>query len=106
MRDNTPVLIGAGQFTYRGPAERSPSGPRMIKTAAEGAAIGIDTVGRWREGPRTGADVGHDADGHRFVANTPDDETTLLGLEAVDSVGRPGSVRPVGDGLHNPFTPD
>src|ERR1700722_6618370 len=38
MRDETPVLIGAGQFTYRGAAEASPSPLRMIKIAAERAA--------------------------------------------------------------------
>src|ERR1700733_2108530 len=38
MRDDTPVLIGAGQFTYRGAAEASPSPLKMIKIAAERAA--------------------------------------------------------------------
>jgi acetyl-CoA C-acetyltransferase len=64
------------------------------------------TVVHRREGPRMGIVIGRDANGHRFVANTPDDQATLLGLEAVESVGRPGRVQPVGDGLHNLFTPD
>lgn len=38
MRDNTPVLIGAGQFTYRGEAAASPSPLTMIKIAADRAA--------------------------------------------------------------------
>ena len=38
MRDNTPVLIGAGQFTYRGAAEQSPTPLAMVKIAAERAA--------------------------------------------------------------------
>jgi acetyl-CoA C-acetyltransferase len=38
MQDNTPVLIGAGQFTYRGDAAASPSPLTMIKIAAERAA--------------------------------------------------------------------
>jgi acetyl-CoA C-acetyltransferase len=33
----TPVLIGAGQFTYRGAAEASPSPTRLLKIAAERA---------------------------------------------------------------------
>jgi len=39
MRDQTPVLIGAGQFTYRGEAGVSPSPLTMIKIAAERAAF-------------------------------------------------------------------
>ena len=47
MRDDTPVLIGAGQFTYRGAADASPSPLKMIKIAAERAAAdaGLD-IGR------------------------------------------------------------
>ncbi|HEY5007544.1 MAG TPA: acetyl-CoA acetyltransferase, partial [Caulobacteraceae bacterium] len=44
MHDDTPVLIGAGQFTYRGAAEASPSPLKMIKIAAERASAdaGLD----------------------------------------------------------------
>ncbi|MFZ5669725.1 MAG: acetyl-CoA acetyltransferase [Pseudomonadota bacterium] len=38
MRDDTPVLIGAGQFTYRGPAGSSSSPLELLKIAAERAA--------------------------------------------------------------------
>ena len=38
MDDRTPVLIGAGQFTYRGEAGQSPSPTRLMKIAAERAA--------------------------------------------------------------------
>ncbi|MGE5502610.1 MAG: acetyl-CoA acetyltransferase, partial [Ignavibacteriales bacterium] len=38
MRDDTPVLIGAGQFTYRGSADQSPSPLNLLKIAAERAA--------------------------------------------------------------------
>jgi acetyl-CoA C-acetyltransferase len=38
MDDNTPVLIGAGQFTYRGEAGASPSPTRLLKIAADRAA--------------------------------------------------------------------
>ena len=37
MRDDTPVIIGAGQFTYRGPATSSPSPLELLKIAAERA---------------------------------------------------------------------
>jgi acetyl-CoA C-acetyltransferase len=38
MRDDTPVLIGAGQFTYRGQAAQSPTPLELLKIAAEKAA--------------------------------------------------------------------
>ncbi len=59
-----------------------------------------------REGLARGIVIGRDANGHRFVANTPDDEATLRGLEAVESVGRTGTVGPHADGQRNLFTPD
>ena len=37
MRDDTPVIIGAGQFTYRGPANTSPSPLELLKIAADRA---------------------------------------------------------------------
>jgi len=48
MRDDTPVLIGAGQFTYRGPADQSPSPLNLLKIAAEkataDAGLGADAI--------------------------------------------------------------
>ncbi len=54
MDDRTPVLIGAGQFTYRGEPGASPSPTALLKIAAERAALdaglkpdalaGIDTL--------------------------------------------------------------
>ena len=38
MDDRTPVLIGAGQFTYRGEPGQSPSPTALLKIAAERAA--------------------------------------------------------------------
>src|SRR3990167_2099420 len=38
MRDDTPVIIGAGQFTYRGPAASSPPPLDLLKIAADRAA--------------------------------------------------------------------
>lgn len=45
MDDRTPVLIGAGQFTYRGEPGVSPSPTALLKIAAERAAAdaGLDT---------------------------------------------------------------
>src|SRR5688572_16194600 len=47
MGDRTPVLIGAGQFTYRGDPAVSPSPTALLKIAAERAAAdaGIDAQG-------------------------------------------------------------
>lgn len=47
MDDRTPVLIGAGQFTYRGDAGQSPSPTQLLKIAAEAAAAdaGIGAAG-------------------------------------------------------------
>lgn len=39
MGDRTPVLIGAGQFTYRGDPATSPSPTALLKIAAERAAL-------------------------------------------------------------------
>jgi acetyl-CoA C-acetyltransferase len=38
MRDDTPVLIGAGQFTYRGDADQAPTPIDLLTIAAERAA--------------------------------------------------------------------
>ncbi len=47
MNDRTPVLIGAGQFTYRGDPATSPSPTALLKIAAERAAAdaGIGALG-------------------------------------------------------------
>src|SRR6476661_7475644 len=47
MDETTPVLIGAGQFTYRGDPAASPSPGSLLKIAAERAAAdaGIGAAG-------------------------------------------------------------
>jgi acetyl-CoA C-acetyltransferase len=45
VRDDTPVLIGAGQFTYRGEAGNSPSPLELLKVAAERAVLDAGLVG-------------------------------------------------------------
>ena len=46
MRDETPVLIGAGQFTYKGNPEAAPTPLELLKIAADRAAedAGIDVA--------------------------------------------------------------
>ncbi len=52
-----------------------------------------------------GVVIGRDEAGRRFVANTPDDETTLRAMEASEQVGRAGHVGPHPDGERNLFAP-
>jgi hypothetical protein len=74
MHDNTPVLIGAGQFAHRGKAANAPTPLQLIKIAAEKAA----------------ADAGLGA--RRLVAQPPQDPAILTALDFADvrrgSVGR------------------
>ncbi len=74
-----------------------PEGPATIETY---------TVVHGREGYRLGIVIGRDSAGHRFVAETPKDEATLRGLEAVESVGRTGQVGRSPDSERNRFVPD
>jgi len=39
MEDNTPVLVGQGQFTYRGPPADAPSPLQLLLKATEAAAL-------------------------------------------------------------------
>lgn len=68
----------------------APDGPATIETY---------TVIHAREGYRMGIVIGRDAHGRRFVANTPKgDIAAMADLEAVESVGRTGTVS-TADGL-------
>ncbi|MGZ6020099.1 MAG: acetyl-CoA acetyltransferase [Phenylobacterium sp.] len=75
----------------------TPQGPAKIETY---------TVVHRREGPFMGIVIGRDAEGRRFVANTPNDPATLAGLEQGEQVGRTGQVTQAADGQTNLFTPD
>ena len=79
--------------------------PPVIETPQGSARIETYTVVHRRDGPFMGIVVGRDADGRRFVANTPNDPATLAGLEQGEQVGRPGTVGPAPDGQTNLFTP-
>ncbi len=78
--------------------------PDVIEMPQGPATIETYTVVHKREGPFMGIVIGRDADGRRFVANTPHDPATLADLESREQVGRSGSVTQVGD--LNLFTPD
>jgi acetyl-CoA C-acetyltransferase len=80
--------------------------PAVTETPQGAARIETYTVVHRREGPFMGIVIGRDADGRRFVANTPNDPETLAGLERGEQVGRTGRVTQASEGLTNLFTPD
>lgn len=75
---------------------REPSGPATIETY---------TVVHGRDRARMGIVIGRDTRGRRFVANTPDDEATLLDLKGREGVGRSGLVSSAEGGNKNLFIP-
>jgi acetyl-CoA C-acetyltransferase len=80
--------------------------PPIVEHPEGVATIETYTVVHGREGYRLGIVIGRDSAGHRFVAETPKDEATLQGLEAVESVGRTGQVGRSPDSERNRFVPD
>jgi acetyl-CoA C-acetyltransferase len=80
--------------------------PDVIERPQGAGKIETYTVVHRREGPYMGIVVGRDANDRRFVAVTPNDPGTLARLEAMEQVGRTGSVTQDGDGQTNLFTPD
>ncbi len=78
--------------------------PPVIETPQGRATIETYTVVHKREGPFMAIVVGRDSEGRRFVANTPTEPQFLADFEAVEQVGRPGTVGQSGD--LNLFTPD
>jgi acetyl-CoA C-acetyltransferase len=73
-----------------------PSGPAVVETY---------TVIHGRDKVRMGIVIGRDAQGRRFIANTPDDEKTLLDLQSREGVGRRGVVTSSEGGMKNLFVP-
>ncbi|AZS21466.1 MULTISPECIES: acetyl-CoA acetyltransferase [unclassified Caulobacter] len=80
--------------------------PEIIDKPEGRAVIETYTVVHGREGVRMGIVIGRDAQGRRFVAQTPDDPSVLRDLEAREGVGRTGTVGPHPDGVRNLFVPD
>jgi acetyl-CoA C-acetyltransferase len=78
--------------------------PEVIEQPHGKGVIETYTVVHKREGPFLGIVVGRDAEGRRFVANTPNDPQTLASLEASEQIGRAGTVTQ--SGALNLFTPD
>lgn len=81
-------------------------GPAVVPEPDGPARIEAYTVVHGREGYRMGIVYGRDQAGRRFVANTPDDQATLAGLESGEAVGRTGVVTSAEGGMKNLFTPD
>jgi acetyl-CoA C-acetyltransferase len=80
--------------------------PEVVERPDGAATIETYTVVHGRDGYLMGIVVGRDENGRRFVANTHQDEPTLRGLEAVESVGRTGRVGRSEDDSRNLFIPD
>lgn len=80
--------------------------PEIVEKPQGRARIETYTVVHGREGVRMGIVIGRDAQGRRFVAQTPDDPAVLRDLESREGVGRTGVVGPHPDGVRNLFTPD
>jgi acetyl-CoA C-acetyltransferase len=80
--------------------------PAIVLEPSGPATIEAYTVVYGREKVRMAIVIGRDAEGRRFVANTPEDEATLKSLQAQDSIGRTGRVESADGGMKNTFHPD
>jgi acetyl-CoA C-acetyltransferase len=80
--------------------------PVVTESPQGRAVIETYTVVHGREGYLMGIVVGRDEADRRFVAHTPTDPAVLESLEAVESVGRTGTVGPAPEGQRNLFVPD
>lgn len=74
-----------------------PSGPATIETY---------TVVHGRDAVRMGIVIGRDANGRRFVANTPAEPEVLIDLKSREGVGRTGMASSADGGRRNLFIPD
>ena len=97
MRDDTPVLVGAGQFAYQGEAAISPISLHLLKVAAEQAVLDAGRKGSVL------ADLDAVA---RFAARAPADPEMLYDPEGREDVGRTGVADPLPDGDRNLFILD
>jgi acetyl-CoA C-acetyltransferase len=77
--------------SYQGQIDGLPDAP-FTETPSGNATIESYTVVFGKTGPERGIVVGRQADGVRFVANTPADAATLASLIETESLGRPGTV--------------
>ena len=81
---------------YQGEIDALPA-PERTETPEGPATIETYTVIHSRDGYRMGIVIGRDSAGRRFVANTPGGDAAIMAsLEAVESVGRTGTVTTAG----------
>lgn len=80
--------------------------PEVVREPSGEAVIETYTVTHARDKMRSGIVIGRDANNRRFVANTPDDEATLIDLQSREGIGRKGRVVSREGGMKNLFTPD
>lgn len=82
-----------------------PGSPETVAVASGPATVETYTVIHGRGGvPDFGIVIGRQADGRRFISNTPDDEALLRAMTERDYLGAKGKV--ANDGQRNRFTPD
>jgi acetyl-CoA C-acetyltransferase len=68
--------------------------PEFVEQTSGPATVETYTVVTDRKGKRFGIVVGRDAQGRRFLANTPDDDATLDRMMREEMLGRAGEVIP------------
>ena len=68
--------------------------PDVIELPSGRATVETYTVVTDRKGKRFGIVVGRDAQGRRFLSNTPEDDATLDRMTWDDMLGREGEVTP------------
>jgi acetyl-CoA C-acetyltransferase len=90
---------------YQGEIEALASPPIIVEPSGA-STIEAYTVIHGRDTVRMAIVIGRDAEGRRFIANTPTDEALLLDLQAREGVGRTGRVTSAEGGMKNLFTPD
>jgi acetyl-CoA C-acetyltransferase len=77
--------------TYQAEIDSEPH-PAVIEKPEGRATVETYTVVADRKGKRFGIVVGRDAQGRRFLANTPDDDATLDRMMREEMLGRAGEV--------------
>lgn len=80
-------------------------GPPVVEIASGAAKVETYTVMHDRAGPSYAILFGRDAQGRRFIANTPDDANLLRDMTTVEFLGASGVVQTNENGV-NIFKPD
>lgn len=91
------------QASFQPGIDNDPAKPVLEENPEGDATIETYTIVHGRKGPERGIVIGRLPNGHRFLANTPNDAITLNDLQQREGLGRPGTVTQI-DGL-NIFTP-